>query len=308
MRTFDAVRRMLGGLVVLAAATAGLGQLPGGGGGRDRIGIIYEVTSPFQKITVNDAPGGYRQMIFDAKFDGTDSIQSEMNKTDPVQLTLAYSQHMIASVPLVAKPKRILVVGLGGGCLQKYLYKLLPETQIDTAELDPVVRDVAVKYFNYVVDARQTVAIGDGRKFIEQSKDKYDIIMLDAFSATSIPYLLSTQEFLTVCKDHLAEGGIVTANLWELEADYRNMLKTYAAVFPEWYVVRCLGSTNVILTAFPDKRNLTVAKWKEVDQAFDKAHETGLNLAVLMETGLQTNVKIPPEAKVLLDKDEPKGK
>ena len=245
-------------------------------------------------------------MIFDARLDGTDPIQSEMNMLDPTELTLAYSQHMITSVALANNPKNILIVGLGGGCLERYLYKVLPETTITTAELDPEVLKAATKYFSFKEDERQKVAIGDGRKFIAQSKDKYDVIMLDAFSAVSIPYALSTKEFLTLCKDHLAPGGLVSANLWEEEPTYRSMLKTYSAVFPEWYVVRCAGSTNAIVTALPEKRNLTLASWKKTAKDFDATRKSGLNLPVLLDLGFQAKVDIPATAKLLLDQDEPK--
>lgn len=265
--------------------------------------LIYDVKSQYQRITVWDT-NGYRQLIFDVKWDGTDAIQSEMKKDDPTALTLSYAKHMVASVPLAGKPKRILVVGLGGACIERYLHKLLPETRIDTVELDPEVLNVARKYFNLKEDDRQFVFVSDGRKFLEQSKDKYDIIMLDAFSATSIPYSLATKEFLEVCKNHLNEGGLVAANLWYAESNYPSMVKTYDAVFAEWRVVKCSDSTNAILTAFPTKRELTKEKWMEIAAEFDKTSKTGLNLPLLLDKGFEKETKIPPTAKVLLDKDE----
>ena len=300
MKVFGQMRLCVAAVLAILAAGA-LAQVPQGQ-------IIYEAPSQFQKITILDTPNGYRQMIFDGRFDGTDSIQSEMNKSNPTELTLAYSKHMMASVALVDKPKRILVVGLGGACLQRYMHEVLPETRIETAELDPAVLVVAQKYFGFKEDSRQFVSIGDGRKFIEQSKDKYDLIMLDAFSATSIPYMLSTKEFLQVCKDHIADGGVLAANLWEAEASYGDMVKTYDAVFPEWHVVRCALSTNAILTALPVKRDLTPEKWMAATAAFEKTYKTTLNLSQLLDRGFQPVTRIPSGAKVLLDKDEPKGK
>jgi len=267
---------------------------------------IYEVKSRYQTIAVWDNPDGLRrQLLFDPKWDGNDAIQSEMNKRDTNKLLLDYAQYMIASAPLVDKPKRILVVGLGGACIQRYLHNLLSNTIIETAELDPVVLDVAKKYFNLTEDDRQKVHIGDGRAYIEQSKDKYDIIMLDAFSATSIPYMLATQEFLKSVKGHLAAGGIVCANLWSHQADYGNMLKTYQTVFPELHVLPCpLPWSNHILIAMPTMQNLTVDKWKEKANAFDKAHPTGLKLTEFIERHIAP--VIPVGAKVILDKDAPK--
>jgi spermidine synthase len=264
---------------------------------------VYETKSQYQLITVWDMPQGFRQLIFDGKFDGSDPVQSEMDLANTTDLTLAYAKHMIAGLPLAAKPQRILVVGLGGACIQRYLHKLLPQAVIETAELDPAVRDVARRFFFLREDARQIVHIGDGRKFIEKSKDKYDAIMLDAFSATSIPYMLATKEFLAVCRDHLADGGVVCANLWYEEADYHNMLKTYAAVFPEWHVMRCPGSTNAILVALAARRDLTPEKWMELARVFEQAYPTRLDLVRLIDRSIEPVTRVPTDAKVLLDAD-----
>jgi spermidine synthase len=273
-----------------------------------RSGVQYEVKSPFQTITVWDSPdGSTRQMLFDATWDGNDAIQSEVDKRNTNRLVLDYAQYMIASLPVVDKPKRILVVGLGGACIQRYLHNLLPDTIIETAELDPAVEDVAKKYFYLTEDDHQKVHIGDGRKFIEQSKDKYDIIMLDAFSATSIPYMLATQEFLKSVKEHLADGGIVCANLWSHQKDYPDMLKTYDTLFAEMHVLPCPAPwTNHILIAMPAKQNLTVDQWKDKATAFDKAHPTGLKLTDFIGRHIAPAVLFPASAKVLLDKDAPK--
>ena len=77
-------------------------------------------------------------------FDGTDSIQSEMKLSAPTELTLSYSRHMITALPLLPNTKspHVLVVGLGGACIQRYLHKLLPDAVIESAELDPAIADV----------------------------------------------------------------------------------------------------------------------------------------------------------------------
>ncbi len=264
--------------------------------------VVYEVRSQYQLITVQDTANGYRQLIFDGKFDGTDAIQSEMNLSNPGELTLSYARHIMTALPVTVRIKRILIVGLGGACMQRYLYRLLPDATIETVELDPAIYDIAGKYFFFTADNRQIVHLGDGRTFIENSKDKYDIIFLDAFSATSIPYRLATQEFLKAVRSRLAEGGVVCANLWDGEADYADMLKTYSTVFPELHVVKCASSGNSILLALPKVADLTVKAWIDRADAFEKTHPTGLDLPRLIERGAAEKPYIPADAKVLLDK------
>jgi spermidine synthase len=265
--------------------------------------IVYEVRSQYQLITVRDTPYGHRQLIFDGKFDGMDATQSEINLSDRDELTASYARHIMTALPLVPRIKRILIVGLGGGCMQRFLHRLLPTARIETVELDPEIRNVAAKYFFLQEDDRQVVHIGDGRRFIESSKDRYDIIFLDAFSATSIPYHLATQEFLKSVKAHLVEGGLVCANLWDGEADFPDMLKTYESVFPELHLVQCAASGNSILVALTGKAGLSVRAWMDKAEALEKTNPTGLSLPMLIQRGAAETISIPTNARVLVDKN-----
>ena len=266
--------------------------------------IIYELQSQYQFITVLDTANGYRELIFD--FDGTldssDCVQSEMKLSDPLELSMPYVRHIMAALPLVKNPRHILIIGLGGASMQRYLYRLLPDAIIETAELDPAVVEVATSYFFFKEDVRQIVHLGDGRKFIESSKDKYDIIFLDAFSATAIPYPLSTRECLEAIKDHLVSGGIVCANLWEFLPEYRDMLKTYATVFAELHLLKCpYSGGNVILVANPDKAGLSAQTWTDKARTFERLYQTGLNLPRLIESSIADALPDLSKAKVLLD-------
>ncbi len=264
-------------------------------------GVIYEVQSKYQRISVRDTDYGYRQLIFDGHPDGFDAIQSEMDLANPDVPTLSYARHMMAALAVVERPRRILVVGLGGACIQRYVHRLLPEAVIETAELDPEVRAVAAAYFFFKEDARQVVHLGDGRAFVETTKQRYDLIILDAFSATSIPDRLTTREFLQAVKDRLAEGGVVCANLWSSEASYWDMVKTYAAVFPEFHVLKCAGSANNLVLAMPVRTGLTVRGWVDRATAFEKIHPTGLDLPRLIDYGAEDTTTIPDSARILLD-------
>jgi spermidine synthase len=269
---------------------------------RAQIAPVYEAKSPFVKIDVYDTPDGRRQLIFD----NSNAVQSEVNLRDKSELMLSYARHIMAALPLVDNPNRVLVVGLGGGCMQRFIHALLPASQIDTAEIDPVVPEVAKKYFFFQEDDRNKVYIIDGRKFIEQQGQPYDIIFLDAFGPDSIPYTLATQEFMTAVKKRLAAKGIVAANLWYDEPNYSSMLKTYQSVFTEIRVLRCAGSGNQILVGFQEKVDLNAAKWVDKAKAFEKAHPTRLDLPTLIDRGFEAFTRIPANAKILLDKDADK--
>jgi spermidine synthase len=275
--------------------------LPAAAQGSD---VVYEVRSQYQTITVLDTPSGCRRLIFDRGVRGFGAVQSEMDLANPDVPTLSYVRHVMVALPIVPRPRRILVVGLGGASIQRFVRKLLPEATIETAELDPAIRDVAAKYFRFQEDARQVVHIGDGRAFIERSPHKYDLIVIDAFSATSTPYHLTTREFLQAVRNHLADGGIVCANLWETASSFWDVVRTYSVVFPELRLVRCAGSGNSLVMAWPVKAGVTVEDWTRAAAAFEKAHPTGLELPNLIQRGTEETTIIPDTAVVLVDKED----
>jgi len=61
-------------------------------------------------------------------------------------------------------------------------------------------------------DKRTTLLYEDGRKFLEKSKEKFDVIIIDIPEPVEEgpAYLLYTEEFYTMVKDKLSDNGIVS--------------------------------------------------------------------------------------------------
>ena len=132
--------------------------------------IFVEKQGPF--ISLNF---GYRQNRY------TESVIDLQHRDD---LVVTYTRYMTASVAYQQGPlKRIALVGLGGGRTISYLVSSLPGVVADVAELDPAVISLAKKYFGVDSTDRLHIHNRDGRVFLNQSKDKYDIILLDAFDS-----------------------------------------------------------------------------------------------------------------------------
>ena len=245
--------------------------------------IVHDVDSDFQRITVVDTPDGFRQLIFEARLDGTDAIQSEMSLSDPDRLTRPYPRYLMTALPAAAKLERVLIVGLGGGSMQRYLRKLLPGLSIESVEIDPEVRRIAAEYFGFKEDERQIVHLEDGAAFMARAEAKYDIIFLDAFGPASIPELMRKREFLEAVKARLDEGGVVCSNVWYGAPEYFDVLDAYEAVFPERYMVRCRpDSANRIILALPEKTGLGMRGWIKKAEEFERAHPTGLDLPKML--------------------------
>ncbi len=115
----------------------------------------------------------------------------------------------------VPDPKSMLVVGGGGGVVPVQFRKFYGKTleKVDVLELDPSVQTAALDYFQMHDDAIQ-FKIGDARMNLKKSKEKYDIILLDAYgSGGQIPFHLMTYEFLEDVKAHLTERGVLVTNI-----------------------------------------------------------------------------------------------
>jgi spermidine synthase/MFS family permease len=119
-------------------------------------------------------------------------------------------------LPLVFAPdaKDLMIVGGGGGVVPMIFKQAYPKVNVDVVEIDPVVADVAQKWFGMTLDDRLRLHVQDGRMFIHNSKKKYDAILLDAYTAGGrIPFHLTTREFLTEVRDHVRPGGVVLMNV-----------------------------------------------------------------------------------------------
>jgi spermidine synthase/MFS family permease len=116
-----------------------------------------------------------------------------------------------------AGPVRIGVVGLGVGTLTAYGR---PQDTIRFYELDPDVLAMARTHFSYLPRslAAQEFVIGDARLSLERelaagTPQRYDVLVIDAFSSDSIPVHLITREAIELYMRHLAPGGILAVHI-----------------------------------------------------------------------------------------------
>jgi SAM-dependent methyltransferase len=105
--------------------------------------------------------------------------------------------------------QRVAVVGLGAGSIAAYAG---PNRHVTFFEIDPDVEMIANRYFTFLgrCGANCDVVSGDGRLSIARSPEKvYDLIILDAFSADSIPPHLLSREALDVYRSKLRPDGAI---------------------------------------------------------------------------------------------------
>ncbi|MDO8533966.1 MAG: fused MFS/spermidine synthase [Xanthobacteraceae bacterium] len=162
---------------------------------------------------------------------GWNYTESVTNLLDPYDLRLAYSRAMTASVLYPDKLVNILMIGLGGGSISTYLGRFLPETAIDTVELDPGVIVAAKKYFGVRETKKVRYLEGDGRVYLTRNKGLYDLILLDAYQGGYVPFHLLTREFYELVKERLTPGGAAAFNIHQGTKLHDGTILTLKAVF-----------------------------------------------------------------------------
>jgi len=200
--------------------------------------LLHSEPSPFGEVLVLE-DNGERCLNFNSMTDL--GRQTCMDLQEPETLVFSYTRMMISALFVHPAPQRILIIGLGGATLQKALATLLPDTTIDTVEIDPAVARVAEEYFGYQPGPRQQLFVEDGRAFIENAHrtgNQYDIVMLDAFDVDYVPKHLMTVEFLEHVKAILTHDGIVVANTFTNSDLYEQESATYAHVFGPFFNLR----------------------------------------------------------------------
>ena len=92
------------------------------------------------------------------------------------------------------------------------------------------------------------MVVGDGRSYLAASDKTYDVIMVDAYQDITIPFQMSSVEFFTEVKNHLAPDGVMVVNM-NMKSDRENSINDYlcdtiGTVFDCVYTAPVAGGTN----------------------------------------------------------------
>ena len=142
------------------------------------------------------------------------------------------------------------------------------------AEIDKKIGDIATEYFG--LPGSVTVAVEDGRAYLAASKEKFDVIMVDAYQDITIPFQLSSVEFFNEVRSHLKPNGVMVVNLNMTSAENGSineyLCDTMASVFKHTVTAPVRGNTNteVFCTNADDWEETflrSIAKLKDSDYA-----------------------------------------
>ncbi len=210
--------------------------------------VLDEAKSPFNHIVVAE-DGDVVTMYF--VVDGTYYIESRLDRGHPRSLDLDYTRTMMAGFLLQPQPKRLLMIGFGGGQISNYLFERVPGLEIDAVDIDPEVIRLARKHFDVPNSPRYRTHAADGRWFVEKAPTSpaWDMIMLDAFRGVFVPLHLKTAEYYGALLDHLTPEGVVVANLHNATPMYKHDRTTFAHAFPQGYAFHTERGRQTIFVA-----------------------------------------------------------
>lgn len=219
--------------------------------------IVHRERSLYSTVLVNKS-GNMLCLAFSIKRDQRN--QSCIDTRAPREMVFSYTRMMMAALLFNPDPKRVLVIGLGGGTLPSAIAELYPDVIIDAVEIDSAVVEVARNFFDYRPHSGTSVTVADGRLFVkrrasvrarqgETAEPGYDLVLLDAFNGDYIPEHMMTQEFLAELRSVMSEDGVLAANTFAISDLYHHESATYASVFGQLHNFRLPDTGNrVIIT------------------------------------------------------------
>ncbi|WP_236983054.1 spermidine synthase [Marinagarivorans cellulosilyticus] len=167
----------------------------------------------------------------------------------PDELLFFYSKAMMAALSTQKDDVRVLSVGLGGGTMPRAIMSYFKSPHVTTVELDSKMLEAAEEFMHFKQADNNRVVIQDARYFIRKqgfAKEKYDVILLDAFNGEYIPEHLTTREFLEEVKKILSPNGLLLSNTFSFRDFYNSESVTYEAVFPDFCAFKSAGARTVV--------------------------------------------------------------
>ncbi len=236
-RELGRLRLEKGAAALLAMAPLLIGTLSSG-----TSGVLAVRSTAYQTIEVLEE-AGVRYLKSDGVTQSAMSIDGKPYSR--------YVHYTPAAVLVHPEIRSMLAIGMGGGLVSKTMRKALPDLNIDYVEIDPAVPEIAERFGFWQPSAADEVHIRGGRMFVEQAKDNWDFIYIDAYIGLAVPFQLTTREFFEALSRRLEPGGLVGINLAAGLKDpfSASVLHTVRRSFPTTLVFRVRGASNILILA-----------------------------------------------------------
>jgi spermidine synthase len=258
-------------IVILAAGAGLVGGLrenaPDAG-----LGIVFRGQSPYGEIRVVD-DRGCRYLLIDG------AVHTAVDMSLFYATAMPYVNVVDIARGYFDKPGRLLLIGLGGGSVAKSWHR--HDWSVDAVEIDPLVDRVAREYFGFDSTEARVYRM-DGRRFLLSTAGAYDVIALDAFGSSSIPFHLASREAFALMASRLAPDGVFVLNAQAIgwnAAIVRSLAATLKTQFPNVLALPTMEPPDQLgnVVFFASRRSLDLSEDPPVptdrfSPEYDRAH------------------------------------
>ena len=211
--------------------------------------LLYEGESVYNYLQVKDTDESVilsTNVLF-----GVQSIMMKEDELTGMYYDYAMAAPLMADVVNKSDTPKMLVLGMGTGTYARQCSKYYPGMISKGVEIDDDIIKLSRKYFDLPEEIE--VVSYDGRAFLNADKEKYDVIMVDAYQDITIPFQMSSVEFFRLVADHLNENGVMVVNM-NMQTDEPDNICDYledtiSSVFPNVYTAKVRYNTNCELFA-----------------------------------------------------------
>lgn len=204
----------------------------------------------FAPVTLSEQDG-VRYLHF-----GTEWVQGAMRIRKPDWPELEYAQQMMAWMLFIEQPRNIAQLGLGTATLTKFCYRQFPDARVTAVELNPSVIAICESMFKLPPnDERLNVLEMDALDFVndDASHGAFDVLQCDLYDATARGPVLDTPEFYQACNACLADGGIMTVNLFGDHPSFAKNIKAMKFAFDHVICLPEVHDGNVVALCFKNR-------------------------------------------------------
>jgi spermidine synthase len=215
-------------------------------------GDVFAADGLYERIVIRDIP--YRDRS--ARILLQDRNVSGGLFLDDGSMAFDYTKYFDLYRLFTPELKTALAIGGGAYTVPRSILHDSPRAIVDVAEIDPSLHALALRYFDLPADARLRNHVTDGRRFLHDTAERYDLIFSDAYrSFISAPPQFATLEFFRLARSRLRDDGVLIANFYgSLAPDTRaaiySVLRTMRAAFPQVYVIATVGPASEELQNF----------------------------------------------------------
>jgi spermidine synthase len=227
----------------------------------------------------------------------TSLIQSCMRLDAPNELVLDYTRAMMGFLLLNPAPRALLMVGLGGGSMLKYLHRHLPWLDITTVEINQGVIDLRDDFMIPPDSERLRIVCADGAAFLAHPPRAYDVILVDGFTGDGLPDALCSRAFYAQCRKALTPQGVMVANVQADTQHTRAVLQRLAKGFdgPVITAESDEGGNEIAMAASEEVMKAALAEFDTRWSKLPEIHQQCLAVcASRFQRALMRSVRLSP--------------